>query len=207
MQTTVSTFGTAASKVMFSSLTMAMRALMHCSNVIFAALGVSVLASASDKSALPTTLFSTHESVELRKTAGQSFGRCPRQAQPNFRFGSEAEIQTGPLPRRRVAISAIAPNAPLSPRRSPLVSLSRSQSESRMRGNCLGRFFSKIDIFLTNGWALCSLSVLLRRVGVAPALPGLPVKGGDKPLKRLDSWKEVRFGFRSAGFGFRSAGL
>ena len=35
----------------------------------------------------------------------------------------------------------------------------------------------------------------------------LPVKVGDKPLKRLDSWKEVRFGFRSAGFGFRSAGL
>ena len=32
----------------------------------------------------------------------------------------------------------------------------------------------------------------------------LPVKIGDKPLKRLDSWKEVRFGFRSAGFGFRS---
>ena len=35
----------------------------------------------------------------------------------------------------------------------------------------------------------------------------LSVKFGDKPLKRLDSWKEVRFGFRSAGFGFRSAGL
>src|SRR5579863_8867151 len=32
----------------------------------------------------------------------------------------------------------------------------------------------------------------------------LPVKVGDKPLKRLDSWKEVRFGFRSAGFGFQS---
>src|SRR5208337_4774578 len=32
----------------------------------------------------------------------------------------------------------------------------------------------------------------------------LPVKVGDKPLKRLDSWKEVSFGFRSAGFGFRS---
>jgi hypothetical protein len=35
----------------------------------------------------------------------------------------------------------------------------------------------------------------------------LPVKVGDKPLKRLDSREEVRFGFRSAGFGFRSAGL
>src|SRR5271166_213063 len=32
----------------------------------------------------------------------------------------------------------------------------------------------------------------------------LPVKIGDKSLRRLDSWKEVRFGFRSAGFGFRS---
>jgi hypothetical protein len=30
------------------------------------------------------------------------------------------------------------------------------------------------------------------------------VKVGDKLLERLDSWKEVRFGFRSARFGFRS---
>jgi len=29
-------------------------------------------------------------------------------------------------------------------------------------------------------------------------------KIGDKPLIRLDSWKETRFGFRSVGFGFRS---
>src|SRR5271166_1429375 len=32
----------------------------------------------------------------------------------------------------------------------------------------------------------------------------LPVKIGDNPLKRLDSWKEGRLGFRSVGFGFRS---
>ena len=35
--------------------------------------------------------------------------------------------------------------------------------------------------------------------------PGLlPVRIGDKSLKGLDSRKEARFGFRSAGFGFRS---
>ncbi len=34
--------------------------------------------------------------------------------------------------------------------------------------------------------------------------PGLPANIGDKPLKRLDSRKEVRFGFRSVRFGFRS---
>jgi hypothetical protein len=31
-----------------------------------------------------------------------------------------------------------------------------------------------------------------------------PVKIGDKLLKRLDSWKNERLGFRSVGFGFRS---
>jgi|SRR5271165_2334969 len=48
-------------------------------------------------------------------------------------------------------------------------------------------------------------------MGVAPAgraakrhLRGLPAKAGDKPLKRLELWKVVRFGFRSSGFGFRS---
>jgi hypothetical protein len=32
----------------------------------------------------------------------------------------------------------------------------------------------------------------------------VPVKIGDKPLKRLDSQKEGRLGFHSVGFGFRS---
>ena len=46
--------------------------------------------------------------------------------------------------------------------------------------------------------------MLFRREAAEKKRMALPVKVGDKPLERLNSWKEVRFGFRSAGFGFRS---